>query len=111
MLLSCNPVSDFIFLKLIQLHQNVLWCQVHSPHIHAIRKASLNYNIKHPGKKTFINKYMRNAIDIKLLSTVLIKAVILMIFSLKKWTWQNVREQTPVPNKPYGFCGRNNTMK
>ena len=46
--------------------RNVLWCQVHSSHIHSSHKTSLNYNSKHPGKGSFINKYMRNPTDIKL---------------------------------------------
>ena len=44
-----------------------MWCQVRASHIHANHEKSLNYNnSKHPGKKSFINKYMRNPTDIKL---------------------------------------------
>ena len=37
--------------------RNVLWCQVHSSHIHCNQKTlNLNYNTnKHPGKKSFID--------------------------------------------------------
>ena len=46
--------------------RNVLWCHVHSSHIHANHKTSLNYNnSKQRGKKPMINKYMRNPADIK----------------------------------------------
>ena len=35
--------------------RNVLWCHVHSSHIHTNRKTSLNYiNSKHPGERSFI---------------------------------------------------------
>ena len=43
--------------------RNVLWCQVHSSHIHACHKTSLNYsNSKHRGIKSLMNKYMRNPV-------------------------------------------------
>ena len=47
--------------------RNVSWCQVHSSHIQANHKTSLDCNkSKQPGKKSFINKYLRNWTDIKL---------------------------------------------
>ena len=46
----------------------VLWCQLHSSHIHSNHKTSLNYNNskKHPGTKSFINGYTENPSGIKL---------------------------------------------
>ena len=35
--------------------KNVLWCQVHSSHIHANHKTSLKHNNKHPGKKVILS--------------------------------------------------------
>ena len=45
--------------------RNVLWCQVHSPHFHSSHKTALNYNSRQTGKKSLINKYMRNPTGIK----------------------------------------------
>ena len=46
--------------------RNVLWCQVHSPCIHSNHK-TINYNnSKQTGKRSLINKYMRNPTGIKL---------------------------------------------
>ena len=66
--LYCQVSRQYNFIAKCQDNctRNVSLCQVHSSHIHAIHaihKASLNYNnSKHtcPGKKSFINKYMRN---------------------------------------------------
>ena len=46
--------------------RKVLWCQVHSSHIHASHRTLLNYNnSKHGGKRSLVNKYMRNQTDTK----------------------------------------------
>ena len=47
--------------------RNVSWCQIHSSCIHANHRTSLNYsNSKHWGKKSRINKYLKNPSDTKL---------------------------------------------
>ena len=41
--------------------RNVLWCQVHSSHIHSNHKHLITAANKHPGKKPFIDKNMRKS--------------------------------------------------
>ena len=94
-----SPSTEYYIIAKCQYSctRNVLWCRVLSSHIHANYKTSSERkkktgNNKHPAKKSFINKYMRNPADTKLCishkfglleiylfkSIVLIKAIIII---------------------------------